>query len=168
MLPIEFERAWHAVLMAYHHSVVHVPGHVNHTRDGRQIRPMGLNAAAEIAGLSKSDMSNRLNVNMPEHRPTLEGFVLHLLSGMDTEALDVLERAMGRVAFKLPDLADHSDLAGDLAKVGKEFGKVCSSMSAALADGKVTRKEAEAFSAEVDDNIAALAELREAMKREVK
>ena len=167
MLPVEFEHAFRRVLVAYHHSVVHVPGIDSRDRTGRKIRPLGLKAAADMVGMNKSDLSNRLNVNMPEHRPTLEAFVMHLLSGMDTAPLDEIEHAIGRVAFQLPDVEAHANLAAELAKAGREFSDVCSSMAEALEDGRVTRREFERFSKETDEAIAALAELREAMRKEV-
>jgi len=165
---IEQEREFLQVLRVYHDAVVHVPGLENRDRAGRLIKPLGLKLAGDLAGLSKSDMSNRLNPNMPEHRPTLEGFFMHLQAGMDLAPLDEIERSLGRVSFTLPDVEAHKNLAVDLAKAGREFGDVCQSMADALIDGKITRKEFAAFSKETDEAIAALAELREAMRQEVK
>jgi len=132
MLPVEHDRACLRVMQAYHESVVHVPGLTRLSRDGRKIKPLGLKEAASIAGLSVSDMGNRVNVNMPEHRPTLEGFVRHLLAGMDFAALDEIESACGRVAIRLPEIHDHGDLQAEILACGKEFGELCNAIAESM------------------------------------
>jgi len=168
MLPIEHDRACLRVMQAYHESVVHVPGLTRLSRDGRKIKPLGLKEAASIAGLSVSDMGNRVNVNMPEHRPTLEGFVRHLLSGMDYAALDEIESACGRVAITLPETPEHGDLATETVRVGKEFGDVFALLQDVFqpdSDGgtRLTRREKERFHCEVREAQAALQALMAAL-----
>jgi len=166
---IENDRAWLRVLAAYHDSVVHVPGLTRVDRNGDKIKPLGLKEAARIAGLSVSDMGNRVSVNMQEARPTLEGFVRHLLSGMDTSALDEIESACGRVAIKLPDIHDHADLQAEVLASGKEFGDVCRAISNAISPDshkgrRISRRELDGIHREIDEAVAQLYELLAAVE----
>ncbi len=164
MLSVEHRRIWTRILNAYHDSVVYVKGVERRDRNGKPICPLGLKEAAKIAGLNPSDMSNRLNINMPEHRPTLEGFVLHLLEGMDMATLDEIERANGRVAIRMPDIEGHDDLQNELATAMREFGDVGSAFADALDErsvgGKgITRREVLKIHKEIDEAVGALYEL---------
>lgn len=169
MLPIEYDRSWRRVIQSYHDSVIHVPGVTRSDRDGNEIRPLGMKEAAHIAGLTPTDMSNRVNPNMPEHRPTLEGFVLHLLSGMDTSALDEIESAIGRVAITVPEIGSHDDLLRELLDCIKEFGDIGESIRQAQSkhsDGgiRITRREARSIRHEIEDEVAQLYELLAAIE----
>ena len=79
-----------------------------------------------------------------------------------TEILDYLEREVGRVAFAVPTAADpaQADLFDGLAMAMRELGEDAEALRQAVADGRVTRDEAERFGAEVDETIAALAKLK--------
>jgi len=173
MAPLEHDHAWQRVLHAYHESVVHVPGLTRYGRAGKVIKPLGLKAAAEIAGLSVSDMGNRVNPNMPEHRPTLEGFVRHLLSGMDMASLDEIESAVGRVSIKVPEITDHDDIQSELMNCIKEPGDVGACLKEILAPEspggrKPTRKQFNRLVREVREVEAAFEMLLAAVDRKVK
>lgn len=173
MQPVEHDRAWVRVLKSYHDAVVHVPGLSNIDRDGRPIKPLGTKEAAHIAGLNVSDMSNRLNINLPEYRATLEGFVRHLLSGMDTAALDEIERAIGRVAIRVPDVEGHADIQRELAASIREFGDVGRAIAGAMdenseAGREISARELVEIHKEVDEAVGALYELLAAIEAEVK
>ena len=172
MATLEHDRAWLRVLTLYHDSVVHVPGLSRHSRSGGKIKPMGLKEAAEIIGLNHRDLSNRLNVNMPEHRPTLEGFVRHLMEGMDMAALDELESAVGRVAIKVPEIHEHDDLQTELMACIKEFGDVGKALQEATdkdsrGGRKITRSEFAHIRHETEETVAQLYELLSAIEQEV-
>jgi len=173
MRSIEQDRAWQRVVHEYHHAVVHVPGVVKRDKDGKAIRTMGVKEAAKIAGLSTSDMSNRLNPNMVEHRPTLEGFVMHLLNGMDKTALDAIESELGRVAINVPDFHDHGNLQGELMACIKEFGDVGSALQNAMADDShkgriISHREFAIIKKEVEEAVSELYALLAAVEEGVK
>jgi len=173
MTPIEHDRAWQRVLHDYHDAVVHVPGVSKHGKDGEPIRVLGLKEAAHIAGLNRNDMSNRLNPNMVEHRPTLEGFVLHLLNGMDKSALDAIESALGRVAIDVPDFHEHEDLQGELMACIKEFGDVGSALQNAMSDDshkgqRISRREFTVIKKETEEAVSELYALLAAVEEKVK
>jgi len=173
MRSIEQDRAWQRVLHDYHDSVVHVPGITKHGKDGKAIRTLGLKEAAHIAGLNRNDMSNRLNPNMPEHRPTLEAFVLHLMNDMDTAALDAIESSIGRVAIDVPDFHDHGDLQGELMACIKEFGDVGSALQNAMANDShkgrsISHREFAIIKKEVEEAVSELYALLAAVEEGVK
>ena len=173
MRSIEQDRAWQRIVHEYHHAVVHVPGVVKHDKAGKPIKTMGVKEAAKIAGLSTSDMSNRLNPNMPEHRPTLEGFVMHLLNGLDKAALDAIESELGRVAIDVPDFQGCDDLQGELVACIKEFGDVGQAMQKAMAADsaggkKITRRELLAIKKEIEEAVSELYALLAAIEAGVK
>jgi len=173
MQPIEHDRQWVRVLRSYHDAVIHVPGLVNRDRDGRSIRPLGIREAARIAGLHPNDMGNRLNPNKnkEDSRPTLEGFVRHLLAGMDIAPLDEIERTIGRVAITMPEVDGHEDIQRELAAAIREFGDVgraiCESMARESERGqKISRREMHTIRREVDEASGALYELMAAIEEE--
>jgi len=173
MTPIEYHRAWQRVLHDYHDAVVHVPGVSKHGKDGKTIRTLGTKEAARIAGLNPNDMSNRLNPNMPEHRPTLEGFVLHLLNGMDTSALDAIESSIGRVAINVPDVCGHENIEKELMACMKEFGDVGAALQAAVCSdsqggSRITKRELANIRVEVEEAVAELYALLAAVEEGVK
>lgn len=62
----------------------------------------------------------------------------------DYQVLDYLEAAVGRVAIALPaGTAGTRELAASVCRTVKEFGDVAREAGAAIADGTVTRGEAE-------------------------
>lgn len=172
MSTIESERAWARILHDYHHSIVHVAGVDHRDTHGRKVKVMGLKEAAKTIGINKTDLSNRLNPNMPEHRATLEGFVLHLLSGMDLAALNTLESALGRVAIDVPDIEHHDNIEQELFACIKEFGDVGQSLrdaTAADSDGgeAITRREFDVIHREIEGAVSELYALLAAVEEQV-
>lgn len=69
------------------------------------------------------------------------------------KVLDMIEDSLGRVAFQIP-IPVKGDMLPVMAMVGamsKEFGESIQDMAAALADGHITRKEAQKCMKEIWD-----------------
>jgi|GEM_PF-1206571 len=165
-ISMEQERVWRRVLRLYHAAIV--PSHDLPVagRDGQPIKPMGVRLAAEAIGLTPTDMANRLNPNLPTSRPTLEGFLTHLLLGMDRAPLDEIEAAIGRVAIDLPpaESYDDADLVQLLARACREHGEWMVSVSEALADGRIEPNEYDRIGREANDAFAAIAGVLQALR----
>ncbi len=87
----------------------------------------------------------------------------------DYQVLDYLEAAVGRVAIALPSgTAGTRELALQTCRVVKEFGETASAAGAAIADGKVTRREAEVVEREALEAVREIMALVEAVKAAVK
>ena len=145
--PMEWTIKVRRVLIALRDAVKHTPGGSRFSTSGRPIKPMGIGLAAEVTRRSEDYLQNALN---DTHQLQLEDFILLLQADMDLSPLDELERSLGRVAFKLPDAADHPDLASALLELGKEFGDTFEALSRALhshSDGgcAITAREFRAF-----------------------
>lgn len=83
--------------------------------------------------------------------------------------LDYLEAAVGRVAIALPvGAAGTRELAGAVCRTVKEFGDVAREAGAAIADGTVTRKEAERVERESLELVREIMALVAAVKAAVK
>ena len=156
----------------YHDSVVHVPGLTRRDKRGHKIKALGLKEAARIASLNVSDMGNRLNPNMPEHRPTLEGFVLHLLNGLDVSVLDALESELGRVAIDVPDVQEYADLQSELLACIQGFGDVGKTLQAAMQPdshhgSRISRREFKGIKKTIEGEVAELYALLSAIEESI-
>lgn len=80
----------------------------------------------------------------------------------NTVILDVLEAAVGRIAFRVPpangSLREQVQMSRDAIK---EFSEALDSWCTATDDGHVTRVEAKRFIAQANDAIAAIARMTE-------
>lgn len=83
--------------------------------------------------------------------------------------LDFLEASVGRVAIALPaGTAGTRELALQVCRVVKEFGDTARAAGDAIADGRVTRREAEAVEREALETVREIMALVEQVKEAVK
>ena len=125
-----------------------------------------IKALAPEIGKAESTLRNELTQQ--------DGYKLGLITTyqilkltQDYRALDRIEKLLGRVAFALPtaqvgELAALSQMIGDTAK---EFGEQMAAIGQAMADGTVTKEEAKACVAEIDDVVAACIKLKAYLER---
>jgi len=83
--------------------------------------------------------------------------------------LDVLERAVGRVAFVLPraSTADHADIVHHSARAMTEVGEALARIAQSIADGTITPEERTLIEREIDDAHTALAAVRSVVAQKV-
>lgn len=87
----------------------------------------------------------------------------------DYQVLDYLEAAVGRVAIALPHgAAGTRELAGQVCRTISEFGDVARAAGSAIADGRVTKREAESVERESLEVVREIMALVEAVKAAVK
>ena len=163
----EDERALELAAHALHDSIVRVPGGSRIQRFGKSIKHFGAKLAAEYLGRSADEVRNMADPRKTDHKMYASELHLLLLKGMDPAWLDEVERSIGRVAIVVPDVGEHHDLSNDLMKAIKEFGDLGKEMGEILADGKVTPQEMARYERETDEAMAAIIELREALRAKV-
>jgi len=166
-MSIQDDRSIELAAHALHDSLVRVPGGSRILRHGIPIKPFGCKLAAQILGKSPADVQNMADPRKLDHQMHLDKYHKLLLEGLDPAWLDEVEHSIGRVAFKVPEAVVHHDLSQELMHAIAEFGDVGKCMGEVLVDGVVTVKEMHRFEREVDEAIAAIVELREALREKV-
>jgi hypothetical protein len=121
----------------------------------------GAVALAPRMGLAVSTLENMANPNLPSHEFNLRRLDQLLTFTEDYRPLDALCAKHGGVFVRTAGFKGIADdaLLETLGRLGKEFGDVCGSMNAALADGRVTEKECASFEREVYELTQAAHEL---------
>lgn len=106
----------------------------------------GVPALAARMAISPSTLQNFANPNSDSHSWPLKRARQVIAFTGDKRPLHALCAEAGGVFVPLPSLPAGSDTIADtLAEVGKDFGELCSSLQAALADNRVTAKELKEF-----------------------
>ena len=106
----------------------------------------GLNALAARMGLSASTLQNMANPNVESHTWSLKRMREVIAFTGDTRPLDALCQEFGGVFVPVSTLPEGEvEIGRMIAELGSDFGAVCSSLNAALADGRVTNKELKDF-----------------------
>jgi hypothetical protein len=122
---------------------------------------------ADEIGISYSYLASAGNPNLEEFHFQLKHLIPLTKATGCFDALDYIERTLGRVAFTVPALdTDVSAVAAEVGGVAKEFSHLMLEMSKALADGNVQSHEWPAIARECEHLINVVCRLREAAKQE--
>lgn len=138
--------------------------------------PGGIEALAARMAMSATVLRNKLGRLTPTHHMTDEQFdlVLELCAGAGVpdayRALRAKAWRHGHIAVPLPalDTKTGGELADLVMRVFKEGGDVAAAVQRAASDDELTAAEAASVEAEVEQAIAALAELKDRVRRAVK
>lgn len=103
----------------------------------------GLRGMAEELGKGYSTLANELNPNNIErHKLGLQDAIRIMELTGDLRPLERISSRLGQVMVNIPaDLPDQTDALKSLAEMAKESGEAITALSAALADGELTRAE---------------------------
>ncbi|WP_167632478.1 phage regulatory CII family protein [Mariprofundus ferrooxydans] len=170
---IEHQRARDRANQALHDAIVRVPGGSRFTRHDEPIRPMGPKLAAEVIHRTPDEIRNMADPNKPDHRFYADDLQQLLLEGMDPIWFEECLRDVGIVCIRVPAVHEHKHLAEEVLSCVKEFGDVGDSINKALDEKshggrRITRREFDGITREVDEAVAQLYELLSAVKDEVK
>lgn len=117
-------------------------------------------ALADRVGLSYPRLTDLANPTQQKPIKVVEAIALMLATGR-TDIADVIEAALGRVAFAFPSSSKApSHLHQELARNVSAFGAFLQENSVALADGILEPHEARAVTIAVDEIVARLCEYR--------
>ena len=130
-----------------------------------------VNARTAAMQISTGKLAERLGPNYRSFMYWLEGersFPAHLLPALclelnDFQLMDVLERQMGRVAFRIPAVSGAGKGVHDVRvtqRLVKEVGEALESLADTLEDGIVTEAELKKTLPEIDDVIRECAHLK--------
>lgn len=125
-----------------------------------------IKALAVEIGKAESTLRNELT-QQPGYKLGLQTALLIMKRTGDLRALDKIEEAFDRVAFRLPKAEpnDMSELMKLIAGGTREFGEHMAAMADAMEDGKITRAEAVGCLKELRDVMAELVKLRAYLKQ---
>lgn len=123
--------------------------------------PGGAPALAPRMGMSFKTLENMADTRQDSHGWNLRRFRQAIGETKDLRPLHALCAEFGGVFVKT-DVAGQGDDAvlAALARLGREFGEVCSTLHDALTDGRVTPKEYERFDAKLYEMNQVAADLR--------
>lgn len=112
--------------------------------------PGSAQALAPRMGLQPTTLLNMANPRETTHGWSLRRFRDLLAFTGDRRPLDALCAENGGVFVPVPKaVGAEQDLLATVTRLGKEFGDVCASLNAALADGRVTPRELDDFRQQV-------------------
>lgn len=120
-----------------------------------------IKAIAPEMGKSESTLRNELTQQEGYKLGLITAYQILKITG-NLRALDRIEHLLGRVAFPIP-IAKSKDMPAVMqmvSKISKEFGDHMHTMATAMEDGIITRQEAIECRKELEDVIAASAELK--------
>jgi hypothetical protein len=120
-------------------------------------------AAQRMGGVSPNYLARQINPDDEAAKLGVEDFVF-LSSVTDLEALDYIERALGRVACPVMPGMDTVALAHLVAKSTREFGEMLADLAISLEDGVVTASEKEHCLTEIHHVLASLAALKSGLE----
>lgn len=116
---------------AFHHTIHSSPG--------------GCQAAAIRMGYSYPVLKNKANPNIDTNHATLDDVDNAMSLFQDYSVLHALANKHGFVCTKVNDEAATDDVLDAVTDIWSKLGKLGGEVSAALADGRVDRKEAQAI-----------------------
>jgi hypothetical protein len=125
-----------------------------------------IKALCDRIGKAESTLRNELT-QQDGYKLGFKTAILILRETRDLRALDRIEEIFGRIAFAIPT-CDKTDMIPILRLVGKamqEVGEHTQAMANALADGRITRAEAETCLRELNDVLASCIELKAHLER---
>lgn len=117
--------------------------------------PGGVGAVAHLLGMSPHTLQNKANPNDTTHHPMLEEAARVTEVTRDPRIVHAFCARVGFMAVALPPAhSNTSEAVQNMAKVASEFGEYLTTVSAALADGRVSRNEVKACEKELGELIA--------------
>lgn len=130
--------------------------------------PGGVDALAQVMGISPNVLRNKLAPTITSHYPSFEevsAIVEHCHQAKVADALLPLHALLvrhGMAAFVVPQPATvaSDDLSQIVCRVMSQVGAVAEAVSDALMDGKVTTAEADLIEREFSGALSALGEWR--------
>jgi regulator of replication initiation timing len=121
----------------------------------------------DVLGISYSYLANAGNPNLEDFQFQLRHLIPLTKATNCFAALDYIEKALGRVAFVVPQIrGDISEVAAEVSAVTLEFSHLMREMSESLRDGAVQSHECPDIARECDHLISRVCRLREAAKQE--
>lgn len=97
---------------------------------------------ADELGISYSYLANAVNPACEDHHFQLRHLIPTTLRTGRFDALDFIEFACGRVAFKLPVATGNIQITSNLLHIIKHIGELSGRIEEALSDGKIQAHEA--------------------------
>lgn len=122
---------------------------------------------ADELGISYSYLASAGNPNLEDFHFQLRHLIPLTKATGNYDALDYIERTLGRVAFSVPVIQeDISQVVAEISAMTLEFSHLMKEMSEALKDGAVHACELPYIARECEHLISRVCRLREAAKRE--
>lgn len=97
---------------------------------------------ADVLGISYSYLANAVNPACEDHHFQLRHLIPTTLQTGRYDALDHIEFACGRVAFKLPQATGNMQITSNLLHIIKHIGELSGKIEEILADGRIKEHEA--------------------------
>lgn len=113
--------------------------------DYRRGSQSGATAIGPLVGKASGTISNEVNPDVPSHKLGLDDAVALQHATGDYRILEAMASSLHHVAMPLPDYALCSDveLLIKFSEWQSRMGRTCEHIHDTLADGKITRQEAE-------------------------
>ncbi len=120
--------------------------------------PGGARALATRLGVNATVLSNRLNPNNSDHHLTVRDLMAMMVMSGDHRAMHAICLDLGYVAMPLPSITDETTTEA-IADTCQEFGEFLHTVTAALADGRITKLELRRIRTELAKLIATAGKL---------
>ncbi len=120
---------------------------------------------AEDLEMSYSMLMNAANPDLPEFNFQARKLARFAQVTGGRHAINFLVRSIGCVMLELPEIPATFERIEELVAASvKEFGDVLSEVGRALVDHRITRQEAKRLEREIDEQVAKVMALKEAVK----